>query len=338
MKKGIMMLAFVLSLVFFAQPASASTVPGAADTQGEIVAPTVGKLVSKKAGVLNVTFQGDPSFEYQIQYSMKKNFKKALTADVPKGESSFELTDLMPGKKYFVRMRGKNAEGVYGEWGASKKKKVKKGWTIVNVKAAAAIEADITLSGSGSGYHAKLVIGGGTVDAAVSFGIQYDQCAVAPYTGKAMALIENVASNAPGGQSYVRPGNKSLKLGKKYRMMVAIDKSGNGGVYLDNKKIGSFKNPALAKQNVYLRIEGCARKNGDSVNAVFENIKLRKGKKFDPNRKWAISGYGAYNKGLKIKEDKKTDTFTFSGTITGLPANGDWDNCYESVSALVQVQ
>ncbi len=63
------------------------------------------------------------------------------------------------------------------------------------------IETDMVLSGSGSGYHAKLVAC--TATSAVSFGIQYDKHARAPYTGKAWFMIENVAHNGAGGQNYI---------------------------------------------------------------------------------------------------------------------------------------
>ena len=154
----------------------------------------------------------------------------------------------------------------YGAWSNVLKKKTKKGATLLNTKASTGIEADVTLSGSGTGYHAKLVLV--TPVSAVSYGIQFDSCAVAPYTGKAMAMIENVASIAAGGQQYDRPGNKSLKVGKKYHLMITINSKGNGNVYLDYKKIGSFSNPQLANQAVYPRVEAAVRLNGDSVKAT----------------------------------------------------------------------
>lgn len=301
--------------------------------QWKIDAPKVKKMTSKKPGILNVTFEKNSQADgYEMQYALNNKFSKALTIKVNKGASSQEIADLVPGKNYFVRMRSYNGtSNTYGDWSGAKKKKVKKGFTIVNAKSDAAIEADVTLSGSGTGYHAKLVMC--TPLSAVSFGIQYDKYAVAPYTGKAMALIENVASNNAGGQSYSRPGNKSLKLKKTYHMMLTMTKNGKGAVYLDYKKIGSFSNRSMAKQDVALRIEGSARLNGDTVKAVFKNVKLKKSKKYDPDRKWGIQEF-KLNKTLKGK--KKNETFTLSGRISGLPAGGDWDNCYDKVSEIVQ--
>ncbi len=307
--------------------------------QWKINAPKIKSMKSLKPGSLKVAFQKNTQAgSYEIQYALNKKFSKAQTASVKKGAASCELTDLMPGKTYYVRMRSyDNAAKSYGDWGDSKKKKVKKGFTIMNVKSDATIEADVMLTGSGTGCHAKLVMA--TAGSAVSYGIQYDKCAVAPYTGKAMALIENVASNAAGGQKYSRPGNKSLKLGKTYHMMMTINKKGSGAVYLDYKKIGSFSNPTLAKQakqGMALRIEASARLNGDTVKAVFKNIKLKSGKKYDPNRSWGMTEHTT-NKTLKGKcsNGSHTGVFTLYGKISGLPAGGDWDNCYDRVSEVV---
>lgn len=73
------------------------------------------------------------------------------------------------------------------------------GSTVANTASEYTIETDMVLSGSG--YHAKLVAC--TATSAVSFGIQYDKHARAPYTGKAWFMIENVAHNGAGGQNYI---------------------------------------------------------------------------------------------------------------------------------------
>ena len=304
--------------------------------QWKLPAPKISKLKKESPVTVKVKFSKvKNSGGYEIEYSTNKNFKKAQTVTAKKNVSSVELTNTIPGKTHYVRIRsffksGKNK--IYSDWSASKKIKLKKVSSISNIKSEATIEADVTLTGSGTGYHAKLVIC--TPNSAVSFGLQYDSCAVAPYTGKTMALIENVAHNGPGGQQYTRPGNKSLKLGKKYHLMLTIDKSGKGAVYLDYKKIGSFKNSGLAKQVLYLRVEGSARLNGDKVNAKFENIKCKSGGKYDPSKVWGRHEFQTC-KTIKAK-GKKDGSILISGTISGLPAGGDWDNCYGDVSNIIQ--
>ena len=291
-----------------------------------------GLKATSTPGALQVTYTGvSQATSYEIQYSTSSNFSKPVTIPVAKGGSAVTSTDFMPGKVNYVRMRScyvdANTES-YSDWSNVLSAKPKKGNTIVNAKSTYAIEADICLKGSGSGYHAKLVMG--TAVSAVSFGIQYDSCAVAPYTGKTMALIENVASNNPGGQKYTRPKNKALKRGKTYHLMMTVDKKGKVTVYLDYKKIGSVTNSGLKKGAPYLSIEACARLNGDKVNATFKNIKCKAGGTYDPSRQWNQNPIPR-NKGLK-KKVKKNGAIVFSGKIKGLSAGQDWDNAYDNVS------
>lgn len=182
-----------------------------------------------------------------------------------------------------------------------------------------------------------------TPTSAVSFGIQYDQHAVAPYTGKAMALIENIDSNNPGGQRYTRPGNKSLKLNKTYHYMMTLDDNGNGDVYLDYQKIGSFSQPNLVKENCYLRIEACARLDGDTVKATFSNIKCKWQGKYDshhvlgnPSLTWTEF---KQNDGLNYTYNRgKNPNIQIFGTVQGLGPGKDWDNDYNHVQDILQFQ
>lgn len=195
-----------------------------------------------------------------------------------------------------------------------------------------AIEADVTLNGSGTGFHAKLVMV--TPTAAVSYGIQYDACAVAPYTGKAMAMVENISSNAAGGQSYDRPGNRELALGQTYHLMMTLNQDGSGAVYLDNEQIGTFYNANLAGQDVALRVEASGRKNGDQVSASFKNIKLKKGMSNYTAHAWNTHEFKT-NPTLNLIRNE-WDDITFNGYISGLGAGDDWDNRYNDVSDIIQ--
>ncbi len=304
--------------------------------QWKLNKPKIKKLVKSTPVTFKVAYTKNPGAAgYEIQYSANKNFKKAKTAAAKKGSAKKEITDIVPGKTYNVRMRGfYDNHGVksYSDWSNLKKIKIKKASTITNTKCEAAIEADVVLTGSGTGYHAKLVVA--TPLSAVSFGIQYDSYAVAPYTGKAMALVENVASNNAGGQVYTRPGNKQLKLGKTYHMMLTVNKDGTGSVYLDYKKIGGFSNKGLVNQFLYLRVEGSARLNGDRVNARFKNIRCKTGGKYDPGKIWTTSNFDTCPT-IKSKV-KKDGSISINGHLSGLPAGGDWDNQYGIVSGIRQ--
>ena len=303
--------------------------------QWKLNAPSIKSVKSSTPASMKVTYKkNSKAAGYEISYATKKSFKGAKKVTAKKGSSNTEITNVIPGKTYYVRMRSYyKAGGVkkYSDWSKSKKIKMKKGATLANTKALTAIEADITLTGSGTGYHAKLVLC--TPTSAVSYGIQYDKCASAPYTGKAMAMIENVASNAAGGQSYSRPGNRELQPGKTYHMMMTVDKKGNGNVYLDYKKIGSFSNAGLANQAVYIRVEGAVRLNGDQVKATFDNIKLRQGGKLEADKKYG-GWFPSSNKGIKTKKVDNKNKVIISGTGSGI--NGDWDSDYENVSGIFQ--
>lgn len=303
--------------------------------QWKLNAPSIKSVKSSTPASMKVTYKkNSKAAGYEISYATKKSFKGAKKVTAKKGSSNTEITNVIPGKTYYVRMRSYYKSGgvkKYSDWSKSKKIKMKKGATLANTKALTAIEADITLTGSGSGYHAKLVLC--TPTSAVSYGIQYDKCASAPYTGKAMAMIENVASNAAGGQSYSRPGNRELQPGKTYHMMMTVDKKGNGNVYLDYKKIGSFSNAGLANQAVYIRVEGAVRLNGDQVKATFDNIKLRQGGKLEADKKYG-GWFPSSNKGIKTKKVDNKNKVIISGTGSGI--NGDWDSDYENVSGIFQ--
>lgn len=276
---------------------------------------------------------------YEIWYreGTKGGFKKAAVLKSGKTVKK-KFKSMKPGTYYYkVKAYGKSGgEKVYTDYGKTVKAKIA-GSTIENTKSQLTIEADVKLTGKGSGYHAKIVMA--TPSSAVSFGIQYDEHATPPYTGKAMALIENVASNDPGGQRYTRPGNKSLKLNKTYHLMMTVNKQGNGDVYLDYKKIGSFSQPNIAKEPCYLRIEACARLNGDSVKATFSNIKCKWNGKYDSSKVLGKSLQWVefkQNQGLKYKYNKKSNNIVISGTVQG--AHGDWDVDYNGVQDILQFQ
>lgn len=302
--------------------------------QWKLKTPGISKLKSATPVTVKVSYKKDSKAAgYEIQCCTSNKFKKSVKKFTAKKGTSSQIIEVTPGKKNYVRIRTYFKNGskkVYSDWSKTKSIKVKSVKTISNTSSKATIEADVKLTGSGSGYHAKLVIC--TATSAVSYGIQYDQHARAPYTGKAMAMIENVSSNAAGGQSYYWPGNHELKRGQTYHMMMTIDNKGKGAVYLDYKKIGSFSNPSLANQQLYLRVEGAARLNGDKVDATFSNVKCKNGGKYWPEKVWGKHEFKT-NKTLKCSV-KKDGTIRFTGRISGIV--GDWDSAYDKVSDIIQ--
>lgn len=204
---------------------------------------------------------------------------------------------------------------------------------IVNTASQYSIEADVKLTGTGTGYHAKILAC--TQTSAVSFGIQYDRWGVAPYTNSTTFLIENVANNDAGGQIYTRTGFASLNT--TYKLMMTVQKNGQVDVYVNGLKAGSVVNKNLANQQVYLRVEASGRKNGDSVNAVFKNIKLKGSGSYDANKTW---GTYIFDTNMNVKSNVQNFAankgITISGTVTGLTADQDWDSAYDKVSGITQ--
>lgn len=308
--------------------------------QWQLTAPKIKTTKSNTPYCIKITYaKGTSVSGYEIQYSTSKSFakKKTTTLKALKNSTSAELSRVVPNKKYYVRMRSYKKAGSgmdYSAWSKTTSVKVKNGKTIMNVKCDTAVEADIKLNGSGTGYHAKIVMGNQT--SAVSFGLQFDDYAEAPYTHKTMALIENIASNAAGGQNYSRVGNP-LKKNKTYHLMMASDGKDRIDLYLDYKKIGSVRSD-VAATSTFVRIEGCARLTGDKVDAQFSHIRYKIARNspvrvLGDDLKWTQR---KLNKGLAYKYDKSTGIIRIYGTEVGV--NGDWDSDYEGVSEILQFE
>ncbi len=198
-----------------------------------------------------------------------------------------------------------------------------------------AISADVTLDGSGTGFHAKLVIG--TADAAVSFGLQYDKYAVSPYTGKTAFLVENILSGTY--QKYTRfdyNGSSYASLNTTYNLTLVLTKStGKIRVYVNNTLVGSVTNANLANQDVYVWVEGAARKRGDSVKATFSNVQLIENGAFITSPQVSYIQTAA---GLSVNTSVGSypSKIKVSGTLTSLGSSDDWDSAPDSVNGYIR--
>lgn len=218
--------------------------------------------------------------------------------------------------------------------------------TIDNTSSKYAIEADVTLKGSGTGRHAKLVIASPT--SAVSFGLQYDAAAREPHTGKNSFMIENISHNNVGGQSYHWTDYYGQE-GVSYHLMLILHENGRYEGYINGAQVIIGRNPALAgEEDLALRVEGAARKSGDSITATFKNIKLKKDV-YRLKQSWLgtprfnrNNGLVAIFDGVKTtnspSEDRSVKNVTITGILSGIPQNADWDTAgyYDKASALAQ--
>lgn len=204
---------------------------------------------------------------------------------------------------------------------------------ISNTNSQYTIEADVRLTGSGTGYHAKLVAC--TPTSAVSFGIQYDQWGEPPYTDKTTFLIENVRSNDQGGQEYIRTGYAFRD--NTYHLMLTVQEDGAFDVYVNGVCVGSGINTELAGQELALRVEGSGRKDGDSVHAEFSNISLKGKGVYQSDKTWGTHNFdsnpGIHSDDSRFSSDK---AIVIDGSITGLSDEQDWDNAYGIVSGTIQ--
>lgn len=213
---------------------------------------------------------------------------------------------------------------------------------IEKVAASTAIEADVSLDGSGTGHHAKLVLSTGT--AAISFGLQFDQYAAGPYANKTMVMVENIGSNDPGNQQYSRPMNIAVDKNQAHKLLVTYKKDGTGEFFFDKIKIGTWKNEKLQNaERLYVQVEGAARKNGDRVDANFSNIKI---KSRDALRdSWGLDILSKNKDSFSVSQlgqnaSGAPNNIKIAGTLSGIPYNSDWDSqdSYDKVSGVGQFQ
>ena len=204
----------------------------------------------------------------------------------------------------------------------------------------AAVEATLNLSGMGTGYHAKILLQSATSGSAVSFGIQYDAFARAPYTGKPAFLCENVIHNGPGGQAYLWFGN--AQLGVPTRIMIVLDmQTGVVDCYVNGTKVGTVGNSNLLAGQLCASVEGCARLDGDVVNATISNIVFKKpGSEYTTGDQVFFHQCVTRNPGIATSYSGSapggyctSSNVTINGTVVGL--NGlDWDSAYANVSGV----
>lgn len=165
--------------------------------------------------------------------------------------------------------------------------------SIENTASSYSIEADVKLAGTGSGYHAKLVAC--TATSAISFGIQYDKYGIPPYTDKTAFIVEMSNPTILAIRTIPVP---ALQPQQDLSSVLTIRKKAVR-FYVDGVRVGYALNKNLANQNdIALRIEGSARLNGDSVNASFSNIRIKKNGEYDAERSWNTYDFTT-NTGIK---------------------------------------
>ena len=149
--------------------------------------------------------------------------------------------------------------------------------------------SDISLKGSGDGYHAKIVFCNN-----FSLGVQYDNIAVAPYAGKQAVLVENIARPLSTGpqtvNSYIHPGF-TMPAGEKHNYAFGITRTGRIDCFYDKKKFASYQNDHILdgkETRHYPHLEAIAKHEGDTVDATFENVVYKFGNYLTNDKKTPV--------------------------------------------------
>lgn len=190
--------------------------------------------------------------------------------------------------------------------------------TFENDTAYAEIEANLKLTGSGTGYHGKVVISGG--GSLASFGIQYFQNmhwnkSVAAQAGKTdtVFLLENIMSHAAeaglNGKHYAYIANSST--GKNYKIRLSWSMSDNMlHCYVNDVEIHSEKTTISGP--LQFAIEGSCAHNGDTIHAEFTNVRVACGDgKHNYRRDHLGSDYGT----IGVWNDKHNNYFGLKATV-----------------------
>ena len=152
-----------------------------------------------------------------------------------------------------------------------------------------AFSSDITLNGSGDGYHAKIVLWN-----IFSLGVQYDNGAAVPYTGKHAVLVENIEEPWSTGPTtvneYVHPGF-TMAPGEKHNYAFGLTRDGRIDCFFDRKKFASYQNKhAVDERATYYwpHVEAIAKHEGDTVDAKFENVVIKFGNYLSSDKKTPV--------------------------------------------------
>lgn len=272
-------------------------------------------------GIWEADFNGDPIFNSGGNKPIYRLFN---------GENEAHLLTSNFNEYNNFSNKGWKSEGVafYGTTRYFKQEYKLQPTDITNVECDAAIQADVYMSGRGTGYHSKILIQ--TPTSAVSFGLQYDSEGLGEFRNKTAFIIENVASNDPGQQTYTRIGYGEDK--KWYRLLLTFKKNGTIDTYVNGNHIGQVINKKLT-DHVNLSVEGSARVLGDSIDVKFDNIMLKGPGEYDPTLEWTPNITNT-NNGFKVYKDG--NNVRVIGKITGLGKDEDWDSAYNSVSGVAQ--
>jgi hypothetical protein len=184
--------------------------------------------------------------------------------------------------------------------------------------------ATLTQGGTGSGYSAYINAHDAASNA-IAIGIQSDTAArETGLTSTPYYIWERVQ----GGRftyGYIGPATPGPHV-----ITLKWWKTGTALFYVDGSPIAEI--PLTLSPRLFFNAEGNARKNGDSVSSTVSNVQIAVGDNCPSycglNGGWNTSSFNFY--GLRATRTNSATqngaNFSITGTVSGLPSNGDWDN------------
>lgn len=229
----------------------------------------------------------------------------------------------------------------------------------------ASITADVTLSGMGSGYHAKIVMShaatqGETSVPIASWGFHYEKDVHGlgeGFENNTCFLLENVYSHAAEaggeGKQYLRYAG--AETDKKINLRLSYYEDGTIAYYVNDDLFGTQE--TALKAPFIFTIEGSAARDGDSIDATFSNVRVKAGNETDAaagnegvqgtwnasNNYFGLEGEVTDNGAVRDDGQYSTNgeaSYGASMKITGtadIPGNDskgypfDWDTAFEAV-------
>lgn len=183
--------------------------------------------------------------------------------------------------------------------------------------------ATIQDNGSGTG-HSAYINAHDANNNALSVGIQTDYGA--PETSGQPYFIWERVQNGAFTYQYISPASNSatpitLKWWKNEQL---------AAFYQGTTELAII--PMTLQPRLYFNAEGNARLNGDTINSTVNNVQISVGDTCPTycglNGSWNTSSFNSY--GLTAtntnSQPQNGANFSITGTVSGLPAGGNWDN------------
>jgi glucan-binding YG repeat protein len=207
--------------------------------------------------------------------------------------------------------------------------------TSKKMKCDMAIETDITVSGTGTGWHGKIAVLDGYK--AISFGIQHDSMSALGFPSQDALMFESIPDLATAANPHYQ-AFKAVGPGKHRIRLELYRSEGVAKGYCDGAFVGQVPMAAVGDNGIRaVTLEAIPRKTGDTANVKFSNIVIDvKGVKGSYGAVgWLPQPYDNNSHYESIKEGtiKPNDghTYTLYGEgyrlwCTAKIGGGDWDS------------